>query len=286
MSVRRPRNAAPKSLERKLATYTIASGAFLAASASSQAQAGIVYSGRQDIAITGAPGSTSYDLNINNAGTDFTFTNTPDDPFSATLTVTSPLSTDQVVLDGSFAAALDAGTLISSASNFGGGNTTTTMGTSSWKGKKDSGPWANAQSLYLGVKFDDPGQTHFGWVQISFPDSTWTATIEGWAYQTDPGVGINAGDTGVAAVPEPSPLVLLALGAAGVGALRRAASGPRIPQPPDGGRPGQGGRLPTGARRDLGEPRRTPIGRPDSISPRACRRSSRRGGRGPAPGRT
>jgi hypothetical protein len=71
------------------------------------------------------------------------------------------------------------------------------------------------------------GQTYYGWVQLSYPNSSGTATITGWAYQSDPGVGIAAGATSDPDPPVPAPepstlgLPLVALGCVGIVALKR-----------------------------------------------------------------
>jgi hypothetical protein len=76
---------------------------------------------------------------------------------------------------------------------------------------------------------------HYGWIELSgsvtraFGDSSSygpSVTVEGWAYETTPGVTIRAGDTGPA-VPEPGSFALtglaaLALGAAGTRRWRAA----------------------------------------------------------------
>lgn len=49
-------------------------------------------------------------------------------------------------------------------------------------------------------------------------------TLIDWAYQSVSGESIHVGDKGTTAVPEPSGLGLMALGALGVAALRRRRS--------------------------------------------------------------
>jgi PEP-CTERM motif len=220
--VRRSRSASSKGLERKIAAYTVASGAFLAASVSGDARAEIVYSGPQDIVIYPGMPANTFALSFTGSETDFTFSSYGALFGSSDLTVTSPTATNEVVLDnGGYAAALSYGTPINSLSNFGGGAATTTMGGYNKIKKKDwipYGPWAGATNMYLGVVFNDPGNTYYGWVELSFNG---VATISGWAYENTPGVGI---DAGAGAVPEPSTLALglLALGSVGVAAMHRA----------------------------------------------------------------
>jgi len=73
---------------------------------------------------------------------------------------------------------------------------------------------------YIGFKFDPDGiagtQTFFGWVQMTVGGDTFgNGKVVAWAYENT-GAAIQAG-----AVPEPSSIVLLALGAAGVASWRR-----------------------------------------------------------------
>jgi hypothetical protein len=69
-----------------------------------------------------------------------------------------------------------------------------------------SGPWHGVQNGLLGFSFDVAGETHYGWVRMS--DVSQTAFIlHDWAYETQPGLGINAG-----VVPEPGTMALFACG--------------------------------------------------------------------------
>ena len=97
-------------------------------------------------------------------------------------------------------------------------------------------PWRNGNGKsFLGVKFlDVAGQVHYGWVRITVD---WVnATIDGYAYETTPNVGIISGSTKVPGanaslvapsdllapqVAEPASLGRLAQGASGLAAWRR-----------------------------------------------------------------
>ncbi len=68
-----------------------------------------------------------------------------------------------------------------------------------------------------GVRFELGGADHFGWVQ--FHEGTDTQSLLRWAYETQAGVGILAGDMGT--VPTPPTLTLLGLGLAAMGSVRR-----------------------------------------------------------------
>jgi MYXO-CTERM domain-containing protein len=91
-----------------------------------------------------------------------------------------------------------------------------------WQGDPVSGYLINnVSSGYLGVEFDNGGNTHFGWVELAISSPApgeVQLDISRYAWENTPGQGI--------AVPEPSNyalgLGLLALGAAGVRSRRRS----------------------------------------------------------------
>jgi hypothetical protein len=81
----------------------------------------------------------------------------------------------------------------------------------------DSG-WATGEdgtSGFLGFTFDNAGTTNYGWLAVTYNAESQTLEIGDFAYE-DSGAGILAG-----AIPEPSSLGLLALGASGLLARRR-----------------------------------------------------------------
>jgi hypothetical protein len=77
----------------------------------------------------------------------------------------------------------------------------------------------NAPNLF-GFRFtnEDGGTTHFGWVEVSFGATAGLRTITGYAFESTPGVGIQAG-----VVPEPATVAMMLAGLAGVGAAARRA---------------------------------------------------------------
>jgi hypothetical protein len=60
-----------------------------------------------------------------------------------------------------------------------------------------SGPWANVQHRYLGLRFKINGQTHYGWARLSAEISELkiVPTLTGYAYETIPNKSIIAGAT-------------------------------------------------------------------------------------------
>lgn len=76
------------------------------------------------------------------------------------------------------------------------------------------------QHAYMGVAFDIDGEIHYGWIELIVQSAFAAAFINGWGYETDPGVSILAG---ASAVPEPSTTMLMIGGLLTIGCtLRRA----------------------------------------------------------------
>src|SRR5699024_11429191 len=77
---------------------------------------------------------------------------------------------------------------------------------------------------------------NYGWLLLNLTTdshgNTQDLTLVDWAYQSVPGESIRVGDKGSSAtpVPEPSTLALMALGAVGIGTLRRRRNRERSKQ--------------------------------------------------------
>lgn len=81
--------------------------------------------------------------------------------------------------------------------------------------------WAtglDGTSGYVGFSFDNAGTVNYGWLAVTYNDASQTLVVGDFAYENSGG-SILAGDIG--AIPEPSSLGLLALGASGLLARRR-----------------------------------------------------------------
>jgi hypothetical protein len=74
------------------------------------------------------------------------------------------------------------------------------------------------QHAYMGVEFYIDGNVHYGWINLMVADAGPYGEIYGWAYESESGVPIIAGDMGT--IPEPSTLALLGLGLFGICARR------------------------------------------------------------------
>lgn len=104
-----------------------------------------------------------------------------------------------------------------------GGSSTSTLGT--WN------QGSNTVHGYLGFSLTDGIEQYFGWADVTMGASGY-ATISRVGYEACANIGIAAGQTNsdcvpnlqladANSVPEPSPLALLAMGAVGVGFMRR-----------------------------------------------------------------
>ncbi len=69
---------------------------------------------------------------------------------------------------------------------------------------------------FVGLEFEAEDGTHYGWLDIEGVITSPVIKVRGWAYETEPGKGIVAG-----AIPEPSSVGLLALGAGAIWLRRR-----------------------------------------------------------------
>jgi hypothetical protein len=169
-----------------------------------------------------------YQLDVDNNGVvDFEighFTGASNGSTINALAVLPEGSDNAVVLDspGSpYAAALDFGALIGPNQPFGPGQAPKLMALAKNSTSQTKGPWPG-RDAYLGLRFDIAGSPHFGWAHFNVPGDVSQATIFGYAYCDEANTRIAAGQTGGACtVPEPSAVLLLAAGAAGVFAYRR-----------------------------------------------------------------
>jgi hypothetical protein len=199
------------SLEKRLAAYAVAGGAALVAG--SEAKADIIWSGPQNISV-GVNQTVNIDLN-GDGQNDFSFIQNGNN----SLVLNCVLSGDKSVPDsgGSYVANLAFGTVIDGSQTYSQNLNLLTNNGAKIK-PVFSGNFYNTHG-YIGVEFTDlSSQNHFGWIGFTGGPASGqpTGTITDWAYESDPGDPITAGET----TPEPTSLALLALGAAGVAVWR------------------------------------------------------------------
>ena len=190
----------------RLSAYTAAAAASVAS-----ARATVIYSGPQNISI-GQGNSQSINLD-GDAFNDITLKNYVfggGNYQGATI----PFAPGQLVgfTNGlAYVSNLAAATLISSA-NIG----PTFYGSMAYGANNPNAQFNNVTGAFLGFSFPAGGNTFYAWMRVDINNASGTFVIKDWAYESNAGTSIQAG-----AVPEPSSLGLLALGAAGLGYYRR-----------------------------------------------------------------
>jgi hypothetical protein len=219
-----------RAFDRKLRAYTAAAGAAAGMTAAGAAQGAVVHTpGPFMVANT-----ASFDVNFNGDGVaDFSFNNQAGQKnfgryYGNGTAGLSGVATAQFGANSTRPAALNLGDLINGSRSYAadpGGNANTLAGDgliNTGTDDENRGYFPTDGTVkYAGVQFLVGSDTFYGWVGIQLQDpanGNSTGTITDFAYENTPGQGIAAG-----AVPEPSGLALLALGA--VGLLRRGERG-------------------------------------------------------------
>jgi hypothetical protein len=188
------------------ASYALAAGAAAATAAS--ADAGIVYSGAQDIAI-----SQFSALNLNLDGDAYGDVLLKNYVFGGNyMGATVNFAPGKLVSFNSgfsYVSALSAGFSID-ASSVG----PSFFGSMAYGAANPNAQFNNASNAYLGLSFASGANLYYGWVRVSVNQAAGTFIVHDWAYENS-GAGIAAG-----AVPAPGALGLFAAGASGLGFLR------------------------------------------------------------------
>ncbi len=220
---------------RRVPKSAILAGAVLAAPFA--AHAGSIDFGPITVTSGGSPNSLSVDL-LGNGDLEYTFTASLTS-HDVTITPLSDANVSNAMYAGDnnffcngclseaipFASGSAAASLLNPFISTPGGFLQKTGGS----GGAVKGPWPNDGSFrYLGVSFTDRGTNYLGWIQLSAqvcdpscPVSNTTSQVAATQVATNPFASFTlvSGDI-EAATPEPSSIALLAMGAAGLAALR------------------------------------------------------------------
>ncbi|TWT47551.1 PEP-CTERM sorting domain-containing protein [Botrimarina hoheduenensis] len=184
------RNRATDALPRHTA-YSLAAGA-AATLASSQAEAQIIWSGPQDIAIAqfnsqtlDLDGDYYNDVLLKN----YVFGGKP---YQGANVQYFPglLVAKQLVPNGiAYARALSTGDVIDAATVTPGIN----VGSMAYGTTNPNAEFNNAVGAFLGMSFPINATAHYGWVRVTIDNAGGTFVINDWAYNNTPGEGIRAG---------------------------------------------------------------------------------------------
>jgi hypothetical protein len=225
---RRPRvKATSSTFERRWLAYALAAGSSVAVFGPA-ARADIVYTPAHVNLTNGA-----LYIDINHGGVnDFELTDSGSKwTYGARRTLEArPLQGGGFLSTGGrpFVPALNAGAVIGPGNGFRSLAIMDYFFHSAFSGDYLLGQWVHVNSRYLGLRFSvGNGLFDYGWAEFNvitdITKDTIGATLLGYAYETQPDVSIEAGQTG-SPVPEPGTLGLLAAGAAGLAIWRRQRS--------------------------------------------------------------
>ena len=231
-SSKRKRKNLPAGISSRLTNYTLATGALLAGA--SAAKANVVEwnptndAGFLPVSNTSANQVIFFDLRSGKTATGTAGAAAPASAqFKLQLSTSPPCTSSQlakavniasngVMVSNNYAARLGAAATVGPGGQFSASAQLGHFAIFPVPGS--TGNWQSGDSGFLGLRFTtDSGTTfHYGWAEVQINANAYDATLERFAYETD-------ADTAIvtpAAVPEPSEIALLALGAGGLMAMR------------------------------------------------------------------
>jgi hypothetical protein len=185
-------------LEKRLFSYAAAAGAagvgLLALAQSAQAE--IVYT-PADIPI---PANQVLPLDLNHDGIQdfFFFLSLGSSRQPATLSVDPVRPNNRILGSKLYASALASGVNVGPGGKFQQEHDFMVENGSPYPGPFASrGPWKGKQDRYLGLRFLINGETHYGWARLAINATNFpmTATLTGYAYETEPNTAILTGAT-------------------------------------------------------------------------------------------
>jgi hypothetical protein len=213
-------------LDKKLFAYAAAAGAAGVTLLAQSAEAKVVYTAA-NIPLSSI---RFFTLDLNNDGIrDFIFSVFQHEGYG--LTVQPPKLQPQNAILGTwkdFAPALSSGVTVGPGASFRA-ERVFMEDQSCRSGCTTFGPWAHAQSKYLGLSFIVNGEVHYGWARLNVNGGDIrTSVVTGYAYETDANTAIVTGQTDGAdkATPQASAPEILNAPAqpASLGVLARGAS--------------------------------------------------------------
>lgn len=194
------------------ATATAAAAGVGMVGESSQAEAAIIHSGVVNLNIPATTAGLYVNVVTNVSGTAAATPGWDINPWSSTgfglFSPVAPAGGAYVVTSPGFGANLALGAPISAASTFGSG---VSSNIAQWN--------LNSSNNIIGFRFQNEANAnsiHYGWARVNFGSTITNRRLVEYAYESVAGASISAG-----AVPEPSSLGLLAMGAVGLMARRR-----------------------------------------------------------------
>lgn len=203
--------------------YASALGGLAVASAAPSADASILYTDIVDLTMSTVNENINFDLDHSGAGPYAVLNgNTAGDDFQLRSTgstdVTTALSFGSNQMAGYYLSKLSAGATIDAGQPWNGGV--------SYFEFFDTGAWQGGADAYLGLRINSGAGFNYGWAHVSYDDAANTMTLKEFAIEQTLNTAITAGDVGTPAnaTPEPSSVLLVALGLGGMALRRRRAA--------------------------------------------------------------
>jgi len=209
-----------KQLDKQLAAYSTAAGAVLLGASS--ASGAIIHTDLSAVILSQSIGTTTYNVDVN-GDTKFTIEQFKFDTSWSSGKISNGTANASWVGNNNASAgvnALNSGANVKTNTSWGqlSSGSNWNLASSNSSSSITGGNFLGTTGKYIGIRFADDGNTHYGWIQLDIASDASEITINGWAYNDVANGAITAGQE---AVPEPSSLALLAAGAVGIRLLRK-----------------------------------------------------------------
>jgi hypothetical protein len=183
-------------LDKRLFSYAAVAGAAGVSLLAQTAQAKIVYT-PADLAIQ-ANRTVPLDLNNDGVKDFFFFLSLVTSGVPTTLSVDPVHPNNRILGSKLYASALPAGVSVGPGGKFQQEHDfMVSNGIKYPRGSFSRGPWKGTQDSYLGLKLYIQGEAHYGWARLTVNATQFpmTATLTGYAYETQPNTAILTGAT-------------------------------------------------------------------------------------------